>query len=105
MNFEKFKSSNGITLIALVITIIVLLILAGVAINLSVGENGIIRRAQEAINQYKDAAKNEEQQLAGVFGKKFADYNGKLTLDGANIVNKYGEKIQLTGLVRNTIKN
>ena len=103
--FKKIKKNiKGITLVALVVTIIVLLILAGVAINLSVGENGIIRRAQEAINLYKDAAKNEEQQLAGVFGKKFADYNGKLTLDGANIVNKYGEKIQLTGLVRNTIK-
>ena len=38
----------GITLIALVVTIIALLILAGVAINLTIGDNGIITRAQKA---------------------------------------------------------
>ena len=39
------KKQKGITLIALVITIIILLILAGVVINLTLGENGIIRLA------------------------------------------------------------
>ena len=42
------KGVNGITLIALVVTIIALLILAGVAINLTIGDNGIITRAQKA---------------------------------------------------------
>ena len=51
---------KGITLIALVITIVVLIILAGVAINLSVGENGIFRRAQEAKLQYEIAQAKEE---------------------------------------------
>ena len=50
------KSSNGITLIALVITIIVLIILAGVRINLVLGNNGIITRAREAKNNYQKAA-------------------------------------------------
>ena len=46
---QKFKSENrGITLIALVITIIVLLILAGVSIAMLTGENGILTQAQKA---------------------------------------------------------
>lgn len=60
--------------------------------------------AQKAKKEYETASKNEEQLLSGVFWKSFEDYNGKLTLDGVNIVNKYGEKVQLKGLVRNTIK-
>ena len=42
------KSKNGITLIALVVTIVVLLILAAVSISMLQGENGIINNAQEA---------------------------------------------------------
>ena len=47
----KIKQTEGITLIALVITIIVLLILAGVTIATLTGENGIITRATSAKNQ------------------------------------------------------
>ena len=45
---QKRKSVRGITLIALVVTIVVLLILAGVSISMLTGENGIIRQAQKA---------------------------------------------------------
>ena len=48
-------SQKGITLIALVITIIVLLILAGVTINMVLGEDGIIAQAQQAQKLNKDA--------------------------------------------------
>ena len=56
---KKYKSENGITLIALVVTIIVLIILAGVSINLVLGDNGIITKAKEAavgtrIESYKE---------------------------------------------------
>ena len=61
--------------------------------------------AQKAKKGYETASKNEEQLLSGVFGKSFENYNGKLTLDGVNIVNQYGEKVQLKGLVRNTIES
>ena len=44
----NIKNSKGITLVALVVTIVVLLILAGVSINLVLGENGLITQAQEA---------------------------------------------------------
>ena len=59
MKKEQMKT-NGITLIALVVTIIVLLILAGVAISLSIGDNGIFKRAKEAEKIYTEKAKEEE---------------------------------------------
>lgn len=46
------RKEKGITLVALVITVIVLLILAGVSITALTGENSIIRRAQQASNAY-----------------------------------------------------
>lgn len=55
-----FKKQKGITLIALVITIIVLLILAGISINLVVGENGILKQAQNAVSSHKAGAAKEE---------------------------------------------
>ena len=48
MNERKLFQKNGITLIALVISIIVMLILAGVSLNATIGDNGIITKAQEA---------------------------------------------------------
>ena len=57
------KQSKGITLIALVITIIVLLILAGITINLTIGQRGILNRAEEAGRNYQEAAKREGEQL------------------------------------------
>ena len=45
---KKFKRNKGITLIALVVTIIVLLILAGISISMLTGQNGILNRASEA---------------------------------------------------------
>ncbi len=47
-NMKEKTKQKGVTLIALVITIIVLIILAGVAISALVGENGIITQAQRA---------------------------------------------------------
>ena len=47
------KREKGITLIALVVTIVVLLILAGVSINLIIGQDGLISKAKEAKNSSK----------------------------------------------------
>ena len=61
---EILKTHKGITLIALVITIIVLLILAGVAIATLTGDNGIIAKAQQAKMQNDKAAAKEKVDLA-----------------------------------------
>lgn len=56
-------NDNGITLIALVITIIVLLILAGITLNFVLGDNGIIRKAIISRENTNQATKQEEEQL------------------------------------------
>ena len=58
------KNQKGITLIALVVTIIVLLILAGISIAMLTGENGIIRNAQEAATYNAYAGADEQFKLA-----------------------------------------
>ena len=60
----KNKQEKGITLIALVVTIIVLLILAGVAINLTIGQNGIITRAMDSTERTEIADEREAIILA-----------------------------------------
>ena len=59
----KSNKFEGITLISLVITIILLIILAGIAINLSIGENGLFSKAKDARDKYLLAEKNERQAL------------------------------------------
>ena len=54
-NKRNYLKQNGITLIALVVTIVVLLILAGVTINALFGDTGIIKRAQDAQNKMDQA--------------------------------------------------
>ena len=61
---EKLKQNNGITLIALVITIIVLLMLAGVSIAMLTGDNGILTQATEAKKANTAGAEKEQIELA-----------------------------------------
>ena len=64
---QKEKFNQGITLVALVVTIVVLLILAGVSLNLVLGENGIISKAREASTKTVQAQQEMnllEQELA-----------------------------------------
>ena len=62
----KIKSNTGITLIALAITIIVLLILAGVTIAALSGDNGILTRAKDAKEKTEQAQQNEEKTLSNM---------------------------------------
>ena len=57
------KRQNGITLISLVVTIVVLLILAGITISMVFSENGIIKKAQEARNKTMEAVAQEQADL------------------------------------------
>ncbi len=57
------RKEKGITLIALVITIIVLLILAGVALNTLMGENSIIENANRAVSEYNNSVSNTQELL------------------------------------------
>ena len=66
MKIKMKNSSKGITLIALVITIIVLLILAGVSIAMLTGDNGILTQAKEAKEATEEAEKKEIKDLAQI---------------------------------------
>ena len=70
------KKERGITLIALVITIIVLIILAGVSIQLLLGENGIITKAKKGKGDYQEASIKEKVEIALV------DYNSDKITNG-----------------------
>lgn len=60
---KNMKETKGITLIALVITIIVLLILSGISLSLVLGENGILEKATGASIEYQIAKGREELSL------------------------------------------
>ena len=84
MNFKR-RNEKGITLVALVVTIIVLIILAGVSINLLVGQDGLISRAKLAKEQYENAALDEQnklnelyERLAGNWSEEEEEENNQL---------------------------
>ena len=74
----KTKGNKGITLIALVITIIVLLILAGVTIAALSGDNGILKRAAEAKEQTNQKNDEETEKIGGYESTidQYVDGNG-----------------------------
>ena len=65
----KNKQEKGITLIALVVTIIIMLILAGVSIKLAIDNNGVIGNAKEAKDQYEQAQANDESGMGDLASK------------------------------------
>ena len=94
------KNNKGITLIALVITIIVLLILAGVSIAMLTGENGLIAKAISAKNKTEEAEIDEKDKLAKtneLMDKFVTNRDGSITVDkdllNQLIDNKINEKM------------
>ena len=79
MKKTKANSNKGITLIALVITIIVLLILAAVSIATLTGENGILTKANDASETTKD--KTEEEQVKVAVNGALTDGTGTLSTE------------------------
>ena len=75
----KSKEEKGITLIALVVTIIVLIILAGVSINLVFGNLGIVTKAKEAKRMQEQAELNEQIALGELSNEIDKAINGKGT--------------------------
>ena len=85
------KKQKGITLIALVITIIILLILAGVTISMLTGDNGILKQATNAREQ-SEKEKIKEQIKLDIMEKQVGKEGKDLTEDElTDIILKYGE--------------
>ena len=66
---KERKRQEGITLVALVITVIVLIILAGVTLSTLVGDNGIITKAQEAKQNMANAAGEEDKLIQNLLNE------------------------------------
>ena len=86
----KIKSNTGITIIALIITIIVMLILAGVTINLTIGENGIFTASMQAKEKYKISEYKDKVEIARVSASM--NNMGQVTIDNL-IAQIYKENI------------
>ena len=85
------KEERGITLIALVVTIVVLLILAGITISLVFGSNGVIQKAQDSKEQTEIGEMREKLEMAKV--PVYADGNGSYK------VQDYWDRIESEGLI------
>ena len=70
------KNNKGITLVALVVTIVVLLILAGVSINLVLGNNGIIAKAKDAETKSAEASQNDLKGMNSLIEQMESALNG-----------------------------
>ena len=64
--FQRMSQEKGITLVALVITIIILIILATVAINFAFGNNGLIQRAEDARDYYANDTSYTDESITNV---------------------------------------
>ena len=88
------RNRKGITLVALVITIIILLILAGITISITMGQRGILKRAEEAGKEYSEAQAREK--LEHVLLELQADKIVDISYNEKEYVNK---KIQENGMM------
>ena len=80
-----FKQEKGITLVSLVITIIVMLILAGVSLSMVMGDNSVLTQATDAVDETERATVSDEIALGigAVQTKYYAQYantTGKVTM-------------------------
>ena len=106
-----FKNKNAITLLALVITIIIMLLLAGVAIQMAIGENGLIAKSTQAktqqakadlystakleyLNLKTKAMENNQPEPAVESVLSESSFLNKYNIVGDNITNKSNEFIE-----------
>ncbi len=93
---KLMKGNRGITLVALVVTIVVLLILAGISLNLVLGENGIITKAQEARDKTEQARINTEKSMNSL-EQELSNYVNKT--DSGNGGNSGGSQTTVENVV------
>ena len=88
----KDKKETGITLIALVVTIVVLIILATVSINAVLGQNGIINKAKQAKEIYSNSIAKENEEMDTLLNEMAQDNGGNSSDGGSSSDN---EKVTL----------
>ena len=63
---EKTKGEKGITLLALIITVVIMIILAAVTINVTLGDGGLVDQAKWAAEQTANSTQSEQEQIENV---------------------------------------
>lgn len=101
----KKEMNNGITLVALVITIVILLMLAGISINIVLGDNGVVTKAQQAKISTNLGSYNEQLNMF-ITDKKMENndfYEGSLTAGKSTL--SYNTKNYDGGTIKDIIPN
>ncbi|MCI9038753.1 MAG: hypothetical protein HFJ29_02560 [Clostridia bacterium] len=99
-------STAGITLVALVVTIVVLLILATITIGYILGEHGIIKMATKAKQKWEESVRNEQEDLEKLIGNKGEDKNIQIKVNVKSFNQTLGEfpvVYKITGKKNNKI--
>ncbi len=74
--YKQRLQERGITLIALVVTIIILLILSGVTLNIALSDNGLFSKTKKAAEDYKEAQSEEEESIRQISTQLYSEYVG-----------------------------
>ena len=89
---NNYSKQRGITLIALVVTIVVLLILAGVSINAVFGQDGIIQKAKDAQNKMDQATQNDLDSINSLNEWIDGKINGTTGEESKPVTNPYADQ-------------
>lgn len=96
LNIRKIKKQvKGITLIALVVTIVVMLILAGVALRATIGEGGLLGSVRNTVGQYQNVTEQEQKDQ-----NSFVDAFNEL-LNGSGTPRRYHRKCKYSRKANN----
>lgn len=103
----NFRKKSGITLIALIITIIVMLMLAGTSISLVVGDNGVLTQTKKAVDVIQELSAVEEVEIAysAVLSAYYDGYGSNASIDKWDFIDQTKLGIELMGtgsIVENT---
>ncbi len=101
LNLKKIAKKQrlqerGITLIALVVTIIILLILSGVTLNIALSDGGLFSKTKKAAEDYKEAQSDEEDAIRQISTQLYSEYVGATVEGYSPADNKSGVKIEKT---------
>ena len=78
---KKYKKQEGITLVALVITIVVMLILAGVSISILTADEGLIIKISSAVEKYNNAVNIQDEKIGSLINEIITYYNNTNSSD------------------------
>lgn len=90
---NNIKKEEGITQVALIVTIIILLILAGIVVTLAIGDNGIITKTIKTVEVYKEAEEKEGKELNNLY-KQLTSINNESLDTNTEDINKIVETLK-----------